>query len=126
MKPNNLKPIKIGYGDDKVIFYLRMISLAEEEDYNAKFNDITDSDTEKYQKTFDILKEALAEFSTQIPDKLEKVKGEFVKLPLIEKAESPLQAINEYFGQRTIENERVIRGAYNVFKSQLYPESSFL
>lgn len=126
MKANSLKPIESGYGDDKVIFFLRMISIAEEDEYNVKFNDISDSDSEKYPKTFAILKEALGEFSTEMPVKLEKVKGEFVRVPLVKDAQTPAEAINAAFNQRTIENERTVLSVYNRFKNQLSPETRFL
>ena len=126
IKPNTLKPIEIGFGDSKVIFFLRMISVAEEDAVQQKFNDIADSDTEKWQKLFDVCRDALGEFSTDMPQRLEKEKGEFKRVPLVENAETPTDAIDIYFKERSIENERVIRDAYLLFKSQLGSDSRFL
>lgn len=126
IKPNKLKPIEIGYGESKVIFYLRMISVAEESELTDRFTAIADADFEKWQKQFDVCKNALGEFSEQMPERLEKEKGEFKKVPLVDIAETPTAAIDQFFKERTIENERVIRDAYWLFKSQLASESRFL
>ncbi len=123
-KSNHLKPIEIGYGDEKVIFHLRMISIAEEETISRKFADLADS-TEKYQKEFEICKEALGEFSISMPQRLEKVKGEFVKKPLAE-AETAAGAIDTFFKERTPEKERIVRDAYFMFKRLLSPDGRFL
>lgn len=126
IKANTLKPLETGYGDSRVIFHLRMISVAEEDSVQQKFNDISDSDTDKWQKQFEICRDALGEFSTEMPQRLERVKGEFTRVPLVEKAETPTAAIDAFFKERTIENERVIRDAYWLFKSQLASDSRFL
>lgn len=126
IKPNSIKPIEIGFGDSKVIFHLRMISVAEEDAVQQKFNDIADSDTEKWQKQFEICRDALGEFSIEMPQRLEKEKAEFKRVPLVEKAETPQAAIDQFFKERTIENERVVRDAYWLFKSQLASDSRFL
>jgi hypothetical protein len=124
MKSNQLKAIQIGYGEDQLIFHCRMISVAEEESYDAKFNDIADSDTEKHEKQFELCKEALGEFAAEMPQKLVKKKGEFVKEPLGDG--TPYDAINAVFKERTPENERIIRRAFSLFKAQLDPDIRFL
>lgn len=126
IKPNTLKPIETGFGESKVIFHLRMISLAEQSAIELRFNDIADSDTEKWQKQFEITRSALGEFSSEMPQRLEKEHGEFVKKPLVEEAETPTVAIDKFFAERTIENERVLNDAYLLFRSQLSPSARFL
>lgn len=69
---NQLKPIEIGYDDDKIIFYLASISIAQEDELNEGFNGISDFDIEKYQKEFSLCKTALGEFSDKLPVKLVK------------------------------------------------------
>jgi len=123
-KSNELKPIEIGYGEEKVIFHLRMISIAEEETTTRKFTDIADS-TEKYQKEFDICKEALGEFSVSMPQRLEREKGELVRRPL-NNAETPGGAILQHFSERTAQNERIVRDAFFMFKQMLAPAARFL
>lgn len=122
---NKLKPIEVGYGDDKVIFYPASMSVAQENELDQQFNEIADSDIEKYQKEFDICKMALGEFSDQMPVKLVKEKGEFKKVPLNDK-QTAVEAIKEFFAERTVENERIIRLAYGMLKSQQNPEVRFL
>lgn len=126
MQTSKLKPIEIGYGDEKVIFHQRMISVAEEEEWNGKFNDLADVEEGKHEKQFQLCKDALAEFAAEMPEKLVKVKGETQRVPLLENAESAQAAIESYFAERTAENERVIRDAYFLHKRQLSPDSRFL
>lgn len=119
MKPINLKPIEVGYGDEKVIIHPRMISVAEQNSVHEQLTDIADTDTEKYQKEFQILRDALDEFSAQPAERLEKVKGEFKRLPI----EGGLAA---HFANRTNESERIVRKAYELFVEQLSPDGSFM
>jgi hypothetical protein len=121
-----LTSFKIGYGDDQVVFHPRMASIAEFDDVQLKLNDIKDSDEEKYQKQFDICIEAIAEWSSETPQKLVKEKGEFKRVDLVENPESSLDALKRYFAQRTPEGERIIREAYQLFLVGMRPESSFL
>lgn len=126
MKPAELKPFKVGYGDEKIVFHPRMATVAEVDDVNQQLNDIADSDELKYTKDFDIRLAAVSEWSAEAPEKLVKVKGEFIREPLVENAESALDAMKRYFGDRTPESERIIRAAYNAFNLQFNPEIDFL
>jgi hypothetical protein len=126
MKSAELKPFKVGYGDEKIVFHPRMATVAEVDDVNQQLNDIADSDDQKYQKDFDIRITAISEWSAEAPQKLVKIKGEFQRQPLIEDAESTLDAMKRFFGDRTPENERVIRAAYNAYNLQFNPEIDFL
>lgn len=127
MMKNKLKSIVVGFGgDEEVVFHPRAISLAEQEDVSMKFSDISDSDDEKSQKEFDLCKQAVAEWSEKIPQKLIREKGEVKFVDLVENPESSLDAIERYFGERTNENERVIREAYFLILGQQKPNSRFL
>lgn len=121
---NELKPIEIGYGDNKFVFYLRAISVAQEDELTDKFNEVSD-DFDKYQKEFELCRSALGEFSVKMPDKVFKEKGGTVKIPLDDK-ENISDAVNSFFGERTIENERIIRNAFAAFRSLQQPTVSFL
>lgn len=116
MKKQTLKPIEIGYGEEKIIFYPRMISVAEQDEIQARLNDIADNDTEKYQLEYEICREALETFADKAAERLEKEKGEFKRLPL-----EP-----DYFAARTPQSERIVRVAYQLFLSQLQPDARFL
>lgn len=119
MKSQPLKSIEIGYGEEKVIIHPGMISVAEQDDVQQRLNDVADTDTEKYQKEFEICREALEEFSAQPAEKLIKEKGEYKRVPLE-------GGLTKHFAERTVENERVVRGAYQLFLQQLQPEARFL
>lgn len=119
MKQNSLKTIVIGFGDNKVHIHPRMISVAEQDDIQNRFNDIADTDTDKYQKEFEICREALETFSSKPAEKLVKEKGEYKAVPL----DGGLAA---HFAERTPENERTVRSAYQLLLQQMQPEASFL
>lgn len=114
-----MKPLEIGYGENKIIIYPKMISVAEQDDFQQQLNDLADTDTEKYKKEFEICRAALESMSEKPAEKLVKEKGEFKKV----KIEGGLSA---HFLERTIENERVVRDAYQIVLSQMRPESRFL
>lgn len=126
MKPAELKPFKVGYGDEMIAFYPRMASDAELDEVNLRFAEISDSDDQKYQKLFDIRIEAIAEFSAKPPQKIVKEKGEVKYVDLVKDAESALDALRRYFGSRTPEAEKIVRAAYNGFVNQMTPEVDFL
>lgn len=119
-----MKPIEIGF-EKKVVFYPRMISQAEEDAITRRLRDVADEEVDRYQNEFEICREALGEYSAAMPMRYEEVKGELVKVPLTD-AETPAQAVADYFKERTIENERIIRDAYYLFREQLRPAARFL
>lgn len=126
MKSAELKPFKIGYGDEQIAFYPRMASDAELDEVQAKFLDVSDTDELKYQKLFDIRLEAIAEFSSEPPKKVTKEKGEVKYVELVEGEASALTVLNKYFDTRTPESEKVIRAAYNAIINLMQPDLSFL
>jgi len=119
MKPQSLKTIEIGFGDNKVRIHPRIISVAEQDEIQNRFNDIADTDTQKYQLEFEICREALDTFSAAPAEKLVKEKGEYKAVPI----EGGLTA---HFAERTPENERTVRSAYQLFLTQLQPSAIFL
>lgn len=126
MKSAELKPFKIGYGDELIVFYPRMPFDAELDDVQLKLAEISDTDDQKYQKLYDIRLEAIAEFSAQTPQKVVKEKGESKYVDLVETPESTLDAMKRYFGDRTAESEKIIRATYNAYLNLAQPEISFL
>lgn len=119
MKPVTLKPIEIGYGDEKIVLFPRMFSVAEQQEVSDKLTDVADTDTGKYQKEFEICRAALDEFSASPAAKLVKVKGEFKHEPVD-------GGLNAHFATRTDENERIVREAYQLYINQARPDSRFL
>lgn len=126
MKSAQLKPIQVGYGDEQIIIFPRIISRAEEDIYNQRFADIADSDELKYQKEFEICLDFLGEYSIQLPEKTIIVEGKTERVPLIDGAETPTAALLEYFSDRTAVSERIVTEAYYLFKRQLNPSARFL
>lgn len=126
MKPDKLQPIECGYGDDKFIFHLRMISLAESDAIDARLAEILPKDADRYDRQFQILRDVLGQFSCDAPQRVVMKNGEAVTVPLVEKAGTPAEAINTAFAERTARSERVVRTVYNVFFSQLTPDYRFL
>ena len=93
---------EVGYGKDKTRFDLRMISVAEENSVQQKFNDLADSDSDKSGKEYRICLDALVEFSENGAE------------------------IREKFAEMTLKNERIIRGAFQQFRLALSPDINFL
>lgn len=118
MKPIKLKKFEVGFGDERIVFSPRMISVAEQNSVHEQLSDIAATDTDKYQKEFEVLRDALDDFAAEPTERLEKIKGEFKRLPI----EGGLKT---YFAERNLVNERIVRRAYELFIEQLSPESSF-
>jgi hypothetical protein len=91
--------LSVGYKSEKPIFHLRMISVMEEQEFFQRFSDIADNDTEKAEKTYQILVDGLKAFASDFPQKTEIVEGKETKVLLIEKAVSPSDAIAKYFAK---------------------------
>lgn len=126
MNNTALKPIQIGYGDEKFVIYPRLISVAEEIELTKTFSKISDSDENKYQKIFDLCKKALGEYSIQPPVRIIKENGKQKHIPLIENAETASEAIENFFAEQTPHNERIMREAYFSFISQQSPSAILL
>jgi hypothetical protein len=113
---NTTHKLEIGYGAEKVIFSLRTMSLQEEDRYTSKRTDISENDDERYLKYYELYKDALGEFSTEIPTLNGKPIGKG----------SAVEVIQEYFKERSPEKERLARLAYLAYRNSLEPEYRFL
>ena len=114
-----MKPFEIGYGDEKVIIYPKMASIAQTDDFSRQLSDVSDSDESKYDTEFAIYKTALDEFSAKPAEKIVREKGEPKRVPLE-------GGITSHFANRTPEAERIVREAYGIVLGQMRPASSFL
>lgn len=126
MKSAELKPFKIGYGDEQIAFYPQMVSDAILDEFAAKFLDISDTDELKHQKLFDIRLEAIAAFSAEPPRRVVKENGEVKYVELVEGEIFTHAAISKYFNKESPASEKVIRAAYNAIVNLMQPEISFL
>lgn len=120
-----MKPIEIGFDNNKVVFYPRMISVAEEDALTRKLRDAADEEVDRYKNEYEICREALGEYSEKMPERFEEKQGEITRVPLTDAA-TPAQAIADFFKERTPENERIVRDAYYLFREQLRPSARFL
>lgn len=119
MQNDELKPFLVGYEGAEVIFYMRMISLQEEDTITQRFADIADLPAEaKFPKMFEIRRDCLAEFSVKMPE----TAGEKPKPLGKGEIRDALKAHFEYNPR----NERVIADAFILFQAQLRPNSRFL
>ena len=125
-KPRKLKPIKIGFDDQKVAFFPRSVSQAEYDDVELALSEAKAETVDKYQRIFEIKRTAIADWSAEMPQEIVKEKGENKLVPIGEKSESFGDAINRFFAHRTVENERVINQAYTAYVSMQQPEIDFL
>lgn len=119
--------IKIGSGYDgqATVFALRTITLAEENTFLNRFEEIADTEdaTKKADQQFDILIDALASWSVEMPmikngDKKDK--------PAVEKADNPADAVRKYFQDKTGEKERIANQVVLNFRAKLSPTVVFL
>lgn len=118
---NKLRPIEVGYRDEKLVFHLKMISVEQEDAILQRFAEVSDKDTERFTKRFEIYKDAVAEAACEMPVLTKNGKS----APLAKEG-TPAAAILEHFRERNTENERIIRAAYVLFRSELEPDASFL
>jgi hypothetical protein len=125
MKSNSLKPIEVGYGNERVIIFPRMCSVSEQEEFDLRFTEIG-AGSEKHAQEFALCKAILAEISLEVPQKSVKEITGWKKSPLVENAETPAEAINVYFAEMSMESERIVRTLYRLYTSSLQPDASFL
>ena len=126
IKPRNLKPIKGGYDDSKVAFYPRMISQAELDAVEQQLSEAAAETVDKHQKSFEIKRQAIADWSTKLPEEIVTEKGVSKLVPLVKVFAGIPDAMNQFFAERTIENERTISAVYNAFVSLQAAEVDFL
>jgi hypothetical protein len=110
MQFDDLKPIESGYDGSKVVFYLRMISVAEEEDIMRRLRDILDVETpERYSRQYSIIRSVLSEYSARLP----------------ERNGVPFE-VGAGFAEQTPANERILMAVFTMFRQQLDPDTRFL
>lgn len=125
MKSNQIEPIEVGYTDeDKVIFHLRRISVAENDELDAKLLD-AESSSDKHKRRYEVQLEALRDFSASMPEKYAKENGELKRVPL-GADETASGALQLRFTERSVENGWIVRDAFLRFRQALQPGSRFL
>jgi len=127
MKSRIITP-KVGFENDKgiveerICFPMRVITVAEENAWLARYADIADTLTEeqKASQQFDILVDGLAAWCVELPFTRN---GDGKDVPL--KADNPANAVRDYFKDRTGEQERVANQAILYYRTKLTPSVVF-
>lgn len=124
IKARKLKPIKAGYDDNRIAFFPRTISRAELDAVDHELSEANAETVGKYQKSFEIKRQAIGDWSEGMPGEIVTVKGENQIKPLGE-GDIP-SAVNKAFADRTTENEHVINSVYQAFVAMQVPDIDFL
>lgn len=112
-------------GGEETIFRLRSISVAEENRYTTRFNEISDLDSpeKKSEHEYDILTDSIASWSETGP--MVKIKGEETPAPGTEDAATPADAVRAYFAERDPDKERLAMQVVLQFRRKLQPQVVF-
>jgi len=117
--------LRVGYKNTKVTFHLRVISLEDETLYTQRYNEIKE-DSDQYEKEYRCMLDALGQWSAEMPTYQGGVDdtGKPIEVPLGEG--TYLEALRDFFKERTNQSERIIRATIISYRNQLTPDVSFL
>lgn len=121
MTPETIS-FSVGYKHELPTFHLRMISMAEENAFNARFVDIADKDPAKDDKQYQIKVDALADWSVQMPTRKED--GE--DIPLMNGQPTPAATIKAYFAEKSTDKEWIAEFAIRALRIRTQPEVTYL
>lgn len=110
---------------EEIIFHLRGISVAEENRYTNRYAEIgdLDSDERRAEQEYEILTDALANWSESAPTL--KQKGADVPKTPEEATLTPADAVRAYFAGRTPEKERTAQQIVLQYRRKLQPKVVF-
>lgn len=114
-----MKPLEIGYGDEKIVIFPKMISVAVQEDVERQLSEQAETDPLKYEKNFAIRRDALDAWSVKPAVKVVKKDGKCIH----EEIKGGLKTL---YAEMTIENERIVTDAFTIVLNQLRPDGRFL
>lgn len=120
----------VGTGSGKIIFHMRVISVAEELKLRQRWTALTDE--EKGEKNFEINVDALANYSIRNPV-IEKqythdhdAAQDRVEQESLMKGSSPAEAVRNLFSTRSNHSERYAETAVRMWLLKLQLDASFL
>jgi hypothetical protein len=117
---DNLPPITVGYGENKISFYTRIITDEEEETVLKRIRELIDFDDETQRKRlFAIYKEAIGKFSVSNP--LITLGEQTQILP----GKTPAEAIEKLFPKYEAKSWKIIRRVWNEFRVANEPDVNF-
>lgn len=125
LKTRKLKPIKAGYDDNKLAIYPRTVSRAELDDVEQQLAEASAETVDKYQKAFEIKRQAIGDWSDGMPAEIVRDKGEDTLVPIGE-GKDIASAVNAYFADRSIEAEHIVNAIYGAFITLQVPSVDFL
>jgi len=107
-----------GIVSERICFPMRSISLLENTEFWAKFADIADtlSKEEKAKAEFDILVDALASWTVEMPF-IRTYKGDMVSDELLV-GETPANAVRKYFKECTPDLEKIANAVINAYNNR--------
>lgn len=116
--------IGASHGEEEVVFYLRGISVAEENRYTTRYSEMSDLDSEekRSEQEYEILTDSLASWSEKAPTI--KTTGKEV-VSVGDGAENPADATRAYFAERTSEKERTAQQVVLQYRRKLQPKVVF-
>lgn len=114
--------VKLGFGDNKITFNFRMLSLAEERQWaNADAKEF-DSKNPDPKKEYDL---TVRKLSQVILNPLTALDAEGNPVPLIPGA-SASESVLEFFKDFTPAKERILVSAFLEYRTAMVPTKSFL
>jgi hypothetical protein len=115
---SEMSPIKLGIDDVMYVFYFRRPFAAENTEAYLKFTAVADlTGMDKGEKSYEIIKSNLIEFSSKAPEKHLEVDGKFVLQNLPNT--SVTHAFDVFFAEYTPENEQILTDAWLEFQKKL-------
>lgn len=116
--------IGVKHGSAEVVFHLRVISVAEENRYAARFLAIPDKDTEerKAELEYSIFVDSLAAWSEEPLTARTESGDESLVYPGIN---TPADSVKEFFKEKTPYTERIAPAVIGRYRMKLQPDVVF-
>lgn len=121
----NSVTMSVTYDDSKILFVLRVISVAEETKYASRFLTIPDSDSDerKAEQEYDIFVDSLA---TWAKERLMVLSPDGTKKPLYFNEEhSAADSVREFFKDKDPIKERIAPALVGQYRLKLQPDVVF-
>jgi hypothetical protein len=116
--------LQVNFRGETTTFYLKLISIEEEQEYIKRLTTIQPGDDKK-DKEYQVLVDGIVAWSYQVPTISVQEEGKLVKKPIVEGADFA-EAIRTKYGQRTAANERVMNQLVVRYREAMTPDVSFL
>lgn len=113
--------VKCGYGGgQKLHFYFRMISIAEESQYMQRFLKMTENADERSKAEYRAILDGMKEWSIKPPT----VESDGKHEPLAD-GNNAAEVLENFFGEYTVAKERMLHTVMLEFRAAMQPPASF-